>query len=219
MASDNFLGMFGSSKRDREEEQKAFYAYFDGNHHKLVENQAKLMAAIKSLTKKIDEMQEKLDSLEQKLEAVPSASNHQSANPVFDTAGYVEAFVSDTPSYDDQYASPYAQPAPRQAAAAVPAPFYAWPDDDNGGLVAIDNTMKENAFFRVVPQSSDQATVEFNDLCVSTYLSDAYNSLSDSFDCIVDNKNPNNLVAENTTTAHLVGDKWYIDGKIRIRFV
>lgn len=218
MASDNFLGMFGSGKRDKDEEQKAFYRYLDGNHHKLVENQQKLMAAIKSLSKKIDELQEKLDAMEQKLDGAPVAQALPSDNAVYGTTGYVEAFVGE-PSYDDAYASSYAQPAPQQAAAPAPAPFYAWPDDDNGGLVEIDSTMKENAFFRVVPQTSDLATVEFNDLCVSTYLNDAYNSLSDSFDCIVDNKNPNNLVAENTTTAHLEGGKWYMDGKIRIRFV
>ncbi len=217
MASDNFLGMFGSSKRDREEEQKAFYAYFDGNHHKLVENQAKLMAAIKSLTKKIDEMQEKLDSLEQKLEAVHSASNHQSANPVFDTAGYVEAFVSDTPSYDDQYASPYAQPAPRQAAAAVPAPFYANLEGDV--FTPLSEDMKENALFYVQPQTENTANVEFNKLSVPTYITWGPATFENSFECVIENKDPNGIIAENTTTAHLDGGAWVIDGRIRLRFV
>ena len=47
--------LFGNlSKREREEAKNELYGYFSESNQKVLDNQAKLMAAIKNLEKKID---------------------------------------------------------------------------------------------------------------------------------------------------------------------
>lgn len=207
MASDNFLGMFGSNKRDKEEEQKALFRYFDGNHHKLVENQVKLMAAIKNLSKKIDELQEKLDALQ----AAPAPA--VAVEP--DSTQYVDAYAEVRPLIDDYESAPAAVNV--AAPASVASPFYANLEGDV--FIPISDEMKENALFHIKPQTADTALVEFNALSVPTYISWGPATFENSFECIIDNKDPNSIMPENTTTAHLDGGDWVIDGRIRLRFI
>jgi len=204
MAIANLFGYPGKS--EREEAQKEFYAYFDGNYKKMLENQAKLMDAIKGLEEKVATLQDQINALQQ--------SPADNLAPAFNATGRVEAY--DTPMRQQADAQ-QTYSAPAFAAADVPSPFYA--NLEGAQLIPMGDDMRDNALLHVEPQSSDSALVRFNALCVPMLLSWGPSALANGFDCDIINKNPNDLVAENTTTAHFEGGAWLIDGKIRIKFI
>lgn len=194
--------LFGNlSKREREEAKNELYGYFSESNQKVLDNQAKLMAAIKNLEKKIDDLGEKLDAMQ--MPAVNVAPDLGCAEPVVEL--YSSSFHQDRA---DVTAS---------VAEALPAPFYA--NLEGNQLIPIDEEMKENALFRVEPQGAGTAIVEFNTLSIPIYISWGPSALENCFDCTIINKNADSIVAENTTTAHFEDGQWVIDGKIRVKFV
>lgn len=195
--------LFGNlSKREREEAKNELYGYFSESNQKVLDNQAKLMAAIKNLEKKIDDLSEKLDLLQAPAAPVASA---------FDFDEVVDAY----PAADIH--QPQGCVGQASAVEAAPEPFFANLEGDQ--LIPIDAEMKENALFRVEPQSACSAIVEFNTLSIPIYISWGPSSLENCFDCNIVNKSPDTIVAENTTTAHFEDGMWLIDGKIRVKFV
>lgn len=203
MGVENLFGY--PSKREREEAKTELYRYFNESNQKVLANQAKLMAAIKSLQTKINSLQDKIDDL---------------MAPQPPTVGEAASAAPHPAPASAPHDYPAQAPAPiviEPAAPPAPAPFYASLMGQQ--LIPMADDMKEDAIFRVEPQSAEMARVEFNRLNIPTCLSYGPTSLENSFDCNIINKNPTDIIAEDTTTAHFEDGIWVIDGKIRVKFI
>lgn len=180
----------------------------------MLEEQRKISESLVVLGNRLDKIEKTINKLQSGLDRL---AENMASRPI--VAEKIASRLTSASSSAAPQSKPTRQPdrvtPPKsEAPAEISATLYAKGSSD-GILTPVPQEYADIAPF-IITATGNCATVEFNNRCVARLLPKVESQLIPYFDYEILSGNPTFIHGENTVKATRMGDKWMMDGRIKI---